>query len=163
MYHTLKILRNDVILLRCVPSFVIINFKFRKLAIRFLNPLGLTSLNLRIFLPSGNEQRPYAFQCWKRKIQVTWKFVYAFGSLIFNAFGKCFLDSLQLHTVNITIRSNGLPTRQQFVMKDRKKTAKLSEQTHFSRSIWFANLFAKLERPLGRRMISFCGNFIRWK
>lgn len=63
MYHTLKILRNDVILLRCVPSSVIINFKFRKLAIRFLNPLGLTSLNLRIFLPSGNEQRPYAFQC----------------------------------------------------------------------------------------------------
>lgn len=160
MYHTLKILRNDVILLRCVPSFVIINFKFRKLAIRFLNPLGLTSLNLRIFLPSGNEQRPYAFQCWKRKIQVTWKFVYAFGSLIFNAFGKCFLDSLQLHTVNITIRSNGLPTIRN---EGQKKTAKLSEQTHFSRSIWFANLFAKLERPLGRRMISFCGNFIRWK
>lgn len=159
MYHTLKILRNDVILLRCVPSFVIINFKFRKLAIRFLNPLGLTSLNLRIFL-SGNEQRPYAFQCWKRNIQVTRKFVYAFGSLIFNAFGKCFLDSLQLHTVNITIRSNGLPTIR---IEGQKKTAKLSEQTHFSRNIWFANLFAKLERPLGRRMISFCGNFIRWK
>lgn len=61
--RTLKILRNDVILLRCVPSFVIINFKFGELAIRFLNPLGLTSLNLRIFLPSGNEENPYAFQC----------------------------------------------------------------------------------------------------